>query len=470
MDFSAINENSKRMSSSKTFFTATEDRQVEPPKQQLLLAPSASLSGQKRKFQMKGGDHSGAVHPTSSQQLDYNNNNNSKRRHLNNHHQQISNSSASIDSLGENSSERLPLSSAVALSTAYSAPVALPKVSVSNSDKHDDDDGAMASTSAGMKRKRDVESLSMPVAKKNKVVIKSKTVANSSNGAAEINPSSDRSKLRLKPTVIAVVAIKHRPIVAVATHRKTAAIRPGSTSDHLRRKVVPAAINTTAIKLAPLKIITVQKKQQATNPDLLASIFDAQKKLFDKTSDSVSSGEELPAASVAKYFPISAVTITQQQKTIALKPPNAAAADHLRQKETPGVAIKSALPEAIVQPNRQAKNRDLLLGSIFTAQKMETNRYSTLASSASKPSAAAAQKVEISIPFEGEKALRIQHQRRQEQERRRRLHLEIMVRDQSSSAVTSLMKQFDDKFSSMTPLERRQFVEAKMNIADHIYC
>jgi len=140
------------------------------------------------------------------------------------------------------------------------------------------------------------------------------------------------------------------------------------------------------------------------------------------------------------------------------------------QKETPGVAIKSALPEAIVQPNRQAKNRDLLLGSIFTAQKMETNRYSTLASSASKPSAAAAQKVEISIPFEGEKALRIQHQRRQEQERRLRLHLEIMVRDQSSSAVTSLMRQFDDKFSSMTPLERRQFVEAKMNIADHIYC
>jgi len=446
MVFSAINENSKMMSSSKTFFTATEDRQVEPPKQQLLLAPSASaLSGQKRKFQMKGGDHSGAVHPTSSQQLDYNNNNNSKRRRLNNHHQQISNSSASIDSLGENSSERLPLSSAVALSTAYSAPVALPKVSVSKRDKHDDDDGAMASTSAGMKRKRDVESLSMPVAKKNKVVIKSKTVANSSNGAAEINPSSDRSKLRLKPTAIAVVAIKHRPIVAVATHQNTAAIRPGSTSDHLRRKVVPAAINTTAIKLAPLKIIAVQKKQQATNPDLLASIFDAQKKLFDKTSDSVSSGEELPAASVAKDFPISAVTIlTQQQNTIAQKPPNAAAADHLRQKETPGVAIKSALPEAIVQPNRQAKNRDLLLGSIFTAQKMETNRYSTLASSASKPSAAAAQKVEISIPFEGEKALRIQHQRRQEQERRRRLHLEIMVRDQSSSAVTSLMRQFDD--------------------------
>ena len=430
---------------------------------------------------MEGGDHSGAVHPTSSQQLDYNNIN-SKRLRLN-HHQISNSSSASIAMVENSSNQRLPLLSAGAdrvviptTATAYSVPIALPQVSVSNS-KKDGDDGAMASTSAGIKRKRDVDSLPIPVAKKNKVT-KSKTVASSSNRVEDderrslkpfadskaktlskveseeltgllktqirhdltskfcekVNPSSLRSiKLRLKLADAATaVAIKHRSIVAVTEHKKTAAIRPstGTAADHLRRKVVPVPIKTTAIKLAPPKtIIAVEKRQQATNPDLLESIFSAQKKLFDRKNDSASSRAEPPAASMAKDNPSFAVTIKQHEKTISVKPSNAAA-DHLRQKATPAVSINKSAPlQTIERP---------------AAEKI----------------------VEISVPFEGEKALRIQHQRRQEQERRRRLHIEITARHQSS-AVISLMKQVGDGFSSLTPLERRQFVEEKMSL-DHI--
>jgi len=176
--------------------------------------------------------------------------------------------------MAENSSQRLPHSSAGAdadrvvipttATAAYSAPVALPQVFVSNS-KKDGDDGAMASTSAGIKRKRDVDSLPIPVAKKNKAT-KTKAVASSSNGAEDderrflkpfsdsksktlsiivesekltglfktkirhnltskfsekVNPSSLRSKLRLKLNDSATaVAIKHRSIVAVTEHKK----------------------------------------------------------------------------------------------------------------------------------------------------------------------------------------------------------------------------------------------------------
>jgi hypothetical protein len=171
----------------------------------------------------------------------------------------------------------------------------------------------------------------------------------------------------------------------------------------------------------------VQKNQQATNPDLLGSIFDAQKKLFDKRDDSASPGAEPPSAFVAKNCPIVSVTVTQP-KSAAIKTPNAVAADFLHQKVDSSASLNKLTPLKTIK-------RPIVV-----------------------------EEVEISVPFEGEEAKRIQHQRHQEQERRRRLNLEIMAHDQSS-AVVSLMRKFDDKFNSMTPSERRQFVEAKMNAA-----
>ena len=183
------------------------------------------------------------------------------------------------------------------------------------------DDGAVASTSTGIKRKRDDESLLMPAAKKKKIVKKrvssskgtkddersiiealgygkskmffksdleeltghSKTKINdlASNLCKKVDPSNQRSKLPLKPTAAAADRIvdvaQRRSIVAHTTQPKLTTEKTKANAHLIRQKVVPAVES----KSATPKII-VQVQQQTSNPDLLASIMTAQKKLLNE--------------------------------------------------------------------------------------------------------------------------------------------------------------------------------------------
>jgi len=101
MESTAINENNSEVPSRLVFFIPTEDRQVEPHQQQLLLAPSDTSSGQKRKLQMGDGDND--VHHHSSQRKVYSN----KRLRSNNHQQQKN--SSNITSTGSEPSAKCPI-------------------------------------------------------------------------------------------------------------------------------------------------------------------------------------------------------------------------------------------------------------------------------------------------------------------------------------------------------------------------
>ena len=106
----------------------------------------------------------------------------------------------------------------------------------------------------------------------------SKTKINdlTSNLCQKVDPSNHRSKLRLKPATAAADRIanvaQRRPIVSHTTQLKSTPERTTVNADPIRLKVVPEKNH---------KII-VQVQQQASNPDLLASIMTAQKKLLNE--------------------------------------------------------------------------------------------------------------------------------------------------------------------------------------------
>ena len=111
----------------------------------------------------------------------------------------------------------------------------------------------------------------------------SKTKINdlTTNLCEKVDPSNHLSKFRLKPTAAAADRIanvaQHRPIVSYTTQLKSTPKKTKANAHPIRLKVVP----DVSSKLAPPKII-VQVQQQASNPDLLASIMTAQKKLLNE--------------------------------------------------------------------------------------------------------------------------------------------------------------------------------------------
>jgi len=284
---------------------------------------------------------------------------------------------------------------------------------------------------------------------------KNKIVQLAAKLCEKTNPSSQRSKLRLKSEITTIKknswsddaaagnikSREHRPMIVTTTTTQQQLVKRKRTEDEGDHHPLT---NSQIIK----------KSHKITVPTAISSSIGGYKE--DGNNKGWTTGHVRQILS--SYY--------------HLGPPLSPISDHHKPQQRVAVStIAAAVPSAtsiriVTKQQHQFKmapsnSSSDLVSSIMNDQKkmLTTIKQPNLPS----PSAALPYGpvvpvvgVQFSVPFVGGKAKWIEQQRRNEQERRRQLQ-----HQSQSPAVISLLRQVGDGFSSMSPSERRHYIETK---------